>query len=563
MGYLVLARKWRPQTWDEVVAQKHVTATLRNAIQYNRIAHAYLLTGPRGVGKTSAARIMAKALNCEKGATPDPCNTCSSCQEITGGRSLDVVEIDGASNRSIDDIRSLRETVRYAPNRGRFRVYIIDEVHMLTTEAFNALLKTLEEPPEHVLFIFATTEPHKVPATIISRCQRFDFHRIGVSEMVALLKHICEIEKIDADEEALHLIARKADGSLRDSQSILDQMISFTSNKIQIEDVVKALGLIDQQLFFDATDSIRSKDATKAFELVEQIVASGTSIEEFLIGLSEHFRNLLVVRATGHAKTLEMSDVHRKRYEEKAGDFSEEDLLRLLRITTEAIFTLKFSANPRIPLELAMVKMVKLDGTVAIGELLTQLADLKKKPFELAVAESKSVSYQPVRPVPVQRSSTAASSDSVPNPKSAAPASPTATPGSQSTGTDDIHTTTLEEVKACWDDIIAQVKRKKITVGAFLQEGTPVAVRGNVIEVGFAQGNSFHVDAITRAQTIILEVMKDFFGRDVQFKCLKGDFPQRKRITEKERKIETVKVLEEQGGIIKKLIEDFDVEVES
>jgi DNA polymerase III subunit gamma/tau len=583
MGYLVLARKWRPQTWDEVVAQQHVTATLRNAIQLNRIAHAYLLAGPRGVGKTSAARIMAKALNCEKGPGPDPCNACSACLEITGGRSMDVIEIDGASNRGIEDIRSLRETVRYAPTRGRYKVYIIDEVHMLTTEAFNALLKTLEEPPEHVLFLFATTEPHKVPATILSRCQRFDFHRVAVPDMVDLLGRICKSEAIDIDDEALHLIARKADGSLRDSQSILDQMVSFASGPIRAADVISALGLIDQQLFFEMTDAVAARNAAQGLDLVDKLVASGTSIEEFMDGLLGHFRDLLVVRAAGGAGVLDVSEANRKRFEEKAAAFREEDLLRLIRVVADAQLQVKFSDNPRIPLELAVIKMSKIDKTASIQDLLAQLGDLKKNPPEQAVrrteaAQSGSTGNEaaprpimrpkaaaPV-PTPAQTQTPAPAPARAPVTAPAAVSAPAPTtvsaPQSTSAGTGTLEPVTLKEFQERWEDLIALVKKKKITLGAFLAEGAPIQVRNGAVEIGFAPCNGFHVDSIMRAQAIITESLKEIFGRDVPFKCVKGDFPQVRRTSEKERKIETIKALKE-GGMIQKLIDDFDVDVES
>jgi len=560
MGYLVLARKWRPQKWEEVVAQQHVTATLRNAIQYNRIAHAYLLAGPRGVGKTSAARIMAKALNCEKGPAPDPCNACSSCLEITGGHSMDVIEIDGASNRGIEDIRSLRETVRYAPTRGRYKVYIIDEVHMLTSEAFNALLKTLEEPPEHVLFLFATTEPQKVPATILSRCQRFDFHRIAVSDMVALLRRICESEAIDIDEEALHLIARKADGSLRDSQSILDQMVSFASGPIHAGDVINALGLIDQELFFEMMDAVESRNAAGGLDLVEKLVASGTSIDEFLAGFLEHLRNLLVVRAAGHAGLLEMSEANQKRFEEKARNFREEDLLRLIRVVADAQHQVKFSDNPRIPLEMAVVKMSKIDKTASIEDLLSQLGDLKKKSPEPALSPPAAGPSRPAE-APAAGLSRPAEAPAAGRPAAKARAGvPESKPPD---GIEAGEPVTLKEIQDRWDGFIALVKQKKITVGAFLAEGAPIQVRNGVVEIGFAPCNGFHVDSIMRAKAIISESLQETFGRAVPFKCVKGDFPQVRRASDKDRKTETIKALKEEGGIIQKLIEDFDVEMES
>ncbi|MDZ7261147.1 MAG: DNA polymerase III subunit gamma/tau, partial [candidate division KSB1 bacterium] len=298
MSYLVLARKWRPLKFDEVVGQKHVIVTLENAIKSNRLANAYLFSGPRGVGKTTVARILAKAINCEQGPTVTPCNKCASCNEITESRSLDVFEIDGASNRGIDEVRNLRENLRYAPHKGKHKIYIIDEVHMLTTEAFNALLKTLEEPPPNVLFIFATTEPHKVPATILSRCQRFSFKRIPLSEIIQQLKTICQAEHIEIDEESLHLIAKKADGSMRDGQSILDQAVSFCGAKIQVQQVAELLGVIEQELFFELSDLIKRKDVKGGLALAERIFYEGYDVNEFLIGAAEHFRNLLVIKSS-------------------------------------------------------------------------------------------------------------------------------------------------------------------------------------------------------------------------------------------------------------------------
>jgi DNA polymerase-3 subunit gamma/tau len=248
MSYIVLARRYRPQNFDELIGQSHVALTLKNALALNRIAHAYLFSGPRGVGKTSAARILAKSLDCEKRKDHSPCNTCVSCEEITKGISMDVIEIDGASNRGIDEIRNLRENVKFAPVSGKYRIYIIDEVHMLTKEAFNALLKTLEEPPPHVIFIFATTEPYKVPLTIISRCQRFDFRRVSVNEIVKHLQYIAGKENIDVEDEALYLIAQASEGSMRDSQSLLDQAVSYSGKKIAKKDVQDFLGLTEEKL---------------------------------------------------------------------------------------------------------------------------------------------------------------------------------------------------------------------------------------------------------------------------------------------------------------------------
>lgn len=386
MSYLVLARKWRPQTFEDIIGQEHVTTTLRNAIKNNRLAHAYLFAGPRGVGKTTAARILAKAVNCIQGPTEHPCNECSFCREITASRSIDVSEIDGASNRGIDEIRELRESVQYTPAQGRRRVYIIDEVHMLTKEAFNALLKTLEEPPSHVMFIFATTEAAKVPATIMSRCQRFDFRRIATADMVAYLDARLRTESIAADEESLFLIAQKSEGSLRDAISLLDQMISYVGDNITAADVRQVLGLVDAALYFKAVDLFSAKDAAGALTLLEEVVSGGYDIQEFTLGLTNHLRRLLYISAGAAEAVLSaLPREGRKQYLEQAGRFDYRDLTRMLRILMEVEAVLRRSSQPKLLLELAFIRLCSLDATVAIEDLVQKLnggGQLPEKPAE-------------------------------------------------------------------------------------------------------------------------------------------------------------------------------------
>src|SRR5881296_169497 len=304
--YQVLARKWRPQQFDEVVGQEHVTTTLKNAIEQNRLAHAYLFVGPRGIGKTSTARIFAKALNCVKGPTATPCDKCDNCREIAEGRSMDVLEIDGASNRGIDEVRELRDTCRYAPARSRFKIYIIDEVHMLTKEAFNALLKTLEEPPAHVKFIFATTEPEKVLPTILSRCQRFDLRRIPTALISQHLAHIALQEKVKIDEAALYAIARGADGGLRDAESALDQLISFCGDKIEEGDVLSMFGLAAQRQILDLSRAVLAGEVETALRELNELTRHGKDLGRLLSDLLSHFRNLLVYQVSkGDRRLLE------------------------------------------------------------------------------------------------------------------------------------------------------------------------------------------------------------------------------------------------------------------
>jgi DNA polymerase-3 subunit gamma/tau len=371
MSFLVTARKYRPSTFDEVVAQGHVVNTLLNSIKMERIAHAYLFSGPRGVGKTTTARIFAKALNCPNAKDGEPCNTCDTCVEISQGRCIDVFEVDGASNNGVEQVRTIRDAVRIPPNHGiTYKMYIIDEVHMLTKGAFNALLKTLEEPPPHVLFIFATTEAHKVPATVISRCQRYDFRRIATEDIVGQLRSICLSEGIAAEESALFAIARKGDGSMRDAESIFDQVVAFSGSNLQYEDVRQVLHIVDQDTFFTLTDLIVTKNSREGFALAEDVVMSGYDIQDFLAGLEEHFRNLLVVRSTGDTRLIEAPEDIRARYSTVADQFSEGDLLRLLKITAQTMQAVKFSPQPRLKFEVALIDMIKMDSTIEISTLL-------------------------------------------------------------------------------------------------------------------------------------------------------------------------------------------------
>ncbi|HLG31769.1 MAG TPA: DNA polymerase III subunit gamma/tau [Ignavibacteriaceae bacterium] len=373
MNYQVTARKWRPKLFADVVGQEHITSTLKNAIKENRIAHAYLFTGPRGVGKTTTARIFAKTLNCINPTNAEPCNDCEMCKAIQNSQLMDIIEIDGASNRGIDEIRTLRESVKYAPTRGKFKVYIIDEVHMLTKESFNAFLKTLEEPPAHIIFIFATTDVHKVPLTIISRCQRYDFRRIQLDTIKATLAKIAAEEKIKIDDTTLTIISKKADGALRDAESYFDQVIAYCQGKIDPATVAQMLNLIDEELYFKISDAIVNKNYNAVFEASTIIYENGWDFIDFMNGLTEHFRNILTVIISGKSDFAETAEVFKIKYLEYRDQFTESDLLRLLNFLNKVNQELKYSQNQKLKIEIALSHLVGMEKTSTLTEMISNL----------------------------------------------------------------------------------------------------------------------------------------------------------------------------------------------
>ena len=361
--YIALTRKYRPRTFDDIVSQEHVSNTLKNAIEHNRISHAYMFCGPRGVGKTTMARVLARTIN-EIGTDID-------AEAL--GNTLNIIEIDAASNNKVDDIHRIRETVRIPPQNGRYKIYIIDEVHMLSKQAYNALLKTLEEPPAHVIFIFATTEPQKVLPTIMSRCQRYDFRRIKVNEIVDRLNYICEKENITIDNESLHVIAHKADGALRDAQGLLDQAIAFCGTDIKQEELLQALNVVSSDRLFELTQTILDGDTTAGIHIVNSLLQKGYDIQEFITSLTEHFRNLYLAQDEHNLELIETSNDTRQRYVDAARKFSEDDILRMLHLTNEGQFKIREASQPRIQLEIVILKLIKMTRTEGLRDLLTEL----------------------------------------------------------------------------------------------------------------------------------------------------------------------------------------------
>ena len=380
MSYLVLARKWRPQLFDDLVGQEHVSQTLKNAINADRVHHAFLFTGARGVGKTSAARIFAKALNCQQGPTVEPCGVCPSCVEITAGQGVDVFEIDGASNTGVDDIRELRENIRYLPSNSRYKIFIIDEVHMLSINAFNALLKTLEEPPDHAKFIFATTEPHKIPITILSRCQRFDFRKIGQPQVQGRLRYIIDHEQVQISDAGLAMIARSGGGSMRDALSTLDQVIAFCGEQVADEDLQNLLGLVSRRLLLDAIEAILERDAQSALLLLQKVDEHGHSFRQFCQQLVELVRALVIIKVTEQpGALLDYSESELQELRGLTAPAQLDDLQRLLSALIKTEADLALSNHPRLTMEMVMVKLASLPSGIEVAALVKKLEAVERK----------------------------------------------------------------------------------------------------------------------------------------------------------------------------------------
>ena len=380
MSYQVLARKWRPQVFEDVVGQGHITRTLQNAITTKRLAHAFLFSGPRGVGKTTTARILAKALNCAQGPTPTPCGKCDSCIETTAGTSVDVIEIDWASNRGIEHIRELREAVKYAPTRGKYKVYVIDEVHMLTNEAFNALLKTLEEPPPHVLFIFATTEPQKIPATIHSRCQRYGFKRIPLNEIIDQLRKIAAAEGITITDQGLAMIARAAEGSMRDSQSLLDQAVSYSGMAVKNEDLQAILGSVAQEKLLQFAAGLLSRDSGGLLKQIDSLLDQGLDMRQFLAGLVEHIRNLMVIKiTTDPGRIIELPAADIQNLQQQAVGVESDHLLLLFDSLSKTLDEMRWSPHQRSTVEMGIVKACHITPLRPLTEVLVRMKELESR----------------------------------------------------------------------------------------------------------------------------------------------------------------------------------------
>ncbi|MFT5471700.1 MAG: DNA polymerase-3 subunit gamma/tau [Kiritimatiellia bacterium] len=476
MGYEVLARKWRPQNFDAVVGQDHVTQTLRNAISSNRLAHAYLFVGPRGIGKTSIARIFAKCMNCHEGPTSTPCGTCDACVEIAGGRSLDVIEIDGASNNGVDQVRELRDTVMYAPNRGPYKIYIIDEVHMLSIAAFNALLKTLEEPPAHVKFIFATTEAHKVLPTVISRCQRFDLRRIALGALVERLALIAETEKVAIDQDALVAVARGAEGGLRDAESALDQLISFCGDSITEADVLSVFGLISHRQLEDLVDAILDGNMSSILGIIANLDDAGRDLHRLLVDLMEFFRNLLIVLSVGDKAILQdVSEEQTEGVRRLASKTHAGRVLSVIDVLTDAEDRMKYALSRRSLLETALIRCGRAATVASLDEVLKYITEMRGQVSTMPMpAVPSSAPPAPVAPMAAPAAA-AAAAPAAPRAK-VAPAAASQKPQQGKSPQEE-----LELLLHSWAELIERVGRRSVIARGMLLDARPLRVDANTV----------------------------------------------------------------------------------
>jgi len=518
MEYQSLYRKWRPQTFEDIIGQKHITQTLINAISLNRISHAYIFSGPRGVGKTTTARILAKSLNCVKGPTAHPCNKCERCIRITDGYSMDVIEIDGASNRGIDDIRDLRNKVKFTPAEGKYKVYIIDEVHMLTTEAFNALLKTLEEPPSHVIFIFATTNPHKIPSTILSRCQWFNFRRIALEDIVAKLKIIVKDEDLKIEDKVLDIIARNSTGSMRDAESTLDQIIAYCGKDITSQSVKEVLGIIEEEVFFELVEAIIKNDTLRGIELINRTSDLGGDASQFIKNLMEYVHNLSLAKVC-QKDIMNFQGIFtedRGRLLEQSKTIKLEKLFKIVDYLAEVERKIRYTRHPWILLEMLVIKFTA-------GENFS----LKEIEEEKDVSESgkKNVETRE-EPPPKKKVQDKIKSKEVSSIKVKEPP------------------VNLELMQA-WPTILDRIKKTKIAVYSFIIANNLITVENNKLIIGFNKEYTFHKESLEKQNNKILlqELIKEETGRLLVIECTINDNNKEDSFLEgkQENKRETVK----------------------
>jgi len=517
VNYVSLYRKWRPQVFEDLIGQDHITRTLKNALKSGRISHAYLFCGPRGTGKTSAAKILAKALNCEKGTAPQPCSQCHICRGINKGNIMDVLEIDAASNRGIDEIRELREKVRFGSTQARFKVYIIDEVHMLTPEAFNALLKTLEEPPERVIFVLATTEPHKLPQTILSRCQRFDFHRIGLPIMVEGLSKIASQEGVNVEEEALKIIARSSEGGMRDALGLLEQVMAFCEGSVSLEAAKQILGLEEEDIFIYMGKAVLKNDLVAGLRLVGEVADRGRDISQFVRDLTGYFRSLIILKIQGEEPVdLDIPWVSLDGMKRQAEKFSHDGLMCINEILTGSVSELRGSSQPRFVLETAVFQICRLDFKLSLQNIESKIEKLEDFILERKEGVAYSYSEQPLSIEENRKDYAQQSQELEPVSEDTENFSLT-DKNSQPVNTEE---SSIEEFNKIWKDFLKELHGKDVVAYSWLEQGRPSSYEGSTLTVELA--NCFAQDNLEKSKPkkVIEEILCGLTGKKVTVKFI-------------------------------------------
>lgn len=509
MEHQSLYRKWRPQTFEDIIGQKHITQTLINAISLNRISHAYIFSGPRGVGKTTTARILAKSLNCEKGPTPYPCNKCERCIRITNGYSMDVMEIDGASNNGVDSIRELRNKVNFAPAEGRYKIYIIDEVHMLSQGAFNALLKTLEEPPLHVIFIFATTDPHKIPSTILSRCQWFNFRRISLADIVAKLKMIVKDEKLNIDDKTLNIIARSSTGSMRDAESALDQIIAYCGKNITSQSVKEVLGIIEEEVFFEFLEAIIKNDTLNGIEIINRTSDLGEDASQFIKNLMEYVHNLSLAKVC-QKEILNLKGIFtedKERLLKQSKTIKLEKLFSIVNYLAEAERKMRYTRHPWILLEMLVIKFTAGEN-YSLKEVEEKkdeyLLDFYTKKDLSESGKKNAVTREEAPPKKKIQDKVKTKEDSPIQAK---------------------EVSTDLDFNQAWPIILNKIKKTKMAVYSFIIANNLVTIENNKLIIGFNKEYTFHKESLEKQNNKILlqDLIKKETGRVLAIECIIND----------------------------------------
>ena len=531
MTYQAFALKWRPKTFSEVVGQNHITTTLENALKADRIAHAYLFSGPRGTGKTSMARILAKSLNCLKSPGPKPCNKCQNCLEIDKSNSLDVLEIDGASRTKVEDMRTLLENVKLAPSNSKHKIYIIDEVHMLSASSFNALLKTLEEPPPHVKFIFATTQPSKILATVISRCQRYDFRRITTKEISKKLKDIAKTEKLKINDEAIFAIARSVNGGLRDAESLLDQVSSFTDKEIVVDDVNSILGAVGKEVIFNLADCIIKHDTKKAISIINELIVKGREISVFLSEFISHVRDMLVAKEADNCEDLIDATVESiKKIKEQAEAFGLEELIYIYSLLSKAQYDILKAPLSRIPIEMLFIKLTGNFEKINVQEILSKIDNIESNidsEYSQPVIQEKTP-IKPVKKVIVKKEL-----------------------DEEETQEDDYSESQMvaldtdfnrNDFKSTWDKACQTIKTIKTSVGLYISEGEALNFDGNTLTIGFYPGFAFHRESleVEANKKLIVDTFSELLGKKITIDLV-DITTKKKEASKKTKKIEPQK----------------------